>query len=211
VGVLDTQWAIVGLIKAAFIGRMSQTFVASNGYTSMLMNLGSVFTFALSGGACVVIGKTVGAKQYDKTREYSNTIQVMFLLIGILMSGVLIIVRNPFIALFSPTAEAQALASIMSVIGAVTLIGTSYHAACFVGINRGAGDNRFVMWVDVICGWGVVLPAMALAIFVFKWPPEVVFFLTRVDQCYKWIIAFIRLRGDKWIKNVTRDFAPASN
>jgi Na+-driven multidrug efflux pump len=211
VGVGDTQWALIGLIKAAFIGRMSQMFVAANGYTSTLLNLGTVFTFALSGGACVVIGKTVGAKQYDKTREYSNTIQIMFFVIGLIMSGFIIAVRNPFIALFSPTDEASALASAMSFIGAITLIGTSYHAACFVGINRGAGDSRFVMWVDMICGWGVVLPSMALAIFVFKWPPEIVFFLTRVDQCYKWIIAFIRLRGDKWIQNVTRDLAPANN
>ena len=35
----------------------------------------------------------------------------------------------------------------------------------------------------------------------------VVFLCTRIDQCFKWIIAFIRLRGDKWIRNVTRESA----
>ena len=80
---------------------------------------------------------------------------------------------------------------------------TSYHASCFVGINRGAGDSRFVAKVDMICGWLIVLPSMMIAVR-FNWPLPIVFLMTRIDQCFKWIIAFFRLRGNKWIKNVTR-------
>ena len=98
--------------------------------------------------------------------------------------------------------------ALMILIGAITMMGTSYHASCFVGINRGAGDNRFVMMVDLICGWLVVLPLTYLAAFVLPLPAAVklpvVFLCTRIDQCFKWIIAFIRLRGKKWIKQVTR-------
>ena len=52
-----------------------------------------------------------------------------------------------------------------------------------------------------------VLPLSYLAAFVLGWPPAAVYFCTRIDQCYKWIIAFFRLRGNKWIKNVTREDA----
>ena len=96
-------------------------------------------------------------------------------------------------------------------IGAVSLIGTSYHMACFTGINRGAGDSRFVFLVDMICGWLVVVPLSALAAagYLNEWHPlftlPLVYLCTRIDQCFKWIIAFIRLRGNKWIRNVTRD------
>jgi hypothetical protein len=34
-----------------------------------------------------------------------------------------------------------------------------------------------------------------------------VYLCTRIDQGFKWIIALVRLRGDKWIKNVTRETA----
>jgi Na+-driven multidrug efflux pump len=84
------------------------------------------------------------------------------------------------------------------------MLGTTYHAACFTGINRGAGDGKFVVKVDMICGWLVVLPLMFLAAFVFCWPLPIVFLCSRIDQCFKWIIAFFRLRGNKWIRNVTR-------
>ena len=86
------------------------------------------------------------------------------------------------------------------------MIGTTYHASCFVRINRGAGDSRFVALVDMICGWFVVLPLTLLAAFVWNVSLPLVFLATRIDQTFKWIIALIRLRGDKWIKNVTRDF-----
>ena len=48
-----------------------------------------------------------------------------------------------------------------------------------------------------------MLPAVLIAVH-FNWPLPVVFLMTRIDQCFKWLIAFLRLRGDKWIKNVTR-------
>ena len=131
----------------------------------------------------------------------------MFFGIGLVMALVVFLLRAPFVSLYGSASDpaVHQLCMTMIALGAVTLIGTSYHASCFVGINRGAGDSRFVAMVDMICGWLVVLPATFLAAFTFNAPLPVVFLCTRIDQCFKWLIAFIRLRGDKWIKNVTRE------
>ena len=174
----------------------------------MLFNLGTLFTFALAGGAAVVVGKAVGAGDYTLVRAYSRTIQVMFLLIGLVMSLVVFLLRWPFIGLYSLDGQTAALAATMVAICAPTLIGTTYHASCFVGINRGAGDSRFVMLVDMICGWLVVLPLAALSAFVLHLPLHWIYFMTRIDQTFKWLIAWLRLRGNKWIHNVTREAAP---
>ena len=207
VGAGDAQWALVCLLKSVILGQMGKLLIDAASVTDMMMNLGTMFTFALSGGACVMVGKAVGARDYQRAREYSNTIQVMFLCIGVFMAGVVFLLRAPFVSLYSLDAETAALARRMIAICAFTLLGTTYHASCFLGINRGAGDSRFVMTVDLICGWLVVLPLSYLAAFVLGWPPAAVYFCTRIDQCYKWIIAFFRLRGNKWIKNVTREDA----
>lgn len=206
VGLADTQWALIGMLKAAIIGQMGAVFMAANSIASSMAELGTMFTFALAGGACVVVGKTVGAGDYDKTREYSKTIQVMFACIGLFMAALVFLIRKPFVTLYGSAADPDvaSLAVTMIAILAVTLIGTSYHASCFVGINRGAGDSRFVAKVDMICGWLIVLPATYIAAFVVHAPLPVIFLCTRIDQCFKWIIAMTRLRGNKWIKNVTR-------
>ena len=204
VGLTDAQWALVNLLKAVILGQMGKMMIDAASVTDMMMNLGTMFTFALAGGACVVVGKAVGEKDYKRVKEYAGTIQVMFLGIGVVMSILVFLLRRPFVSLYNLDEDTFALAAKMIGICAFTLLGTSYHASCFIGINRGAGDSRFVMLVDMICGWLVVLPLSALAAFVFHWPPAAVYFCTRIDQCFKWLIAFLRLRGDKWIKNVTR-------
>ena len=206
VGLTDMQWALIGMLKAAIIGQMGATFVAANNIANSMANLGTMFTFALAGGACVMVGKAVGKGDYDAARAYSKTIQIMFFLIGLVMAGLVFLLREPFTRIYGTSADPEVfeLSTVMIAILAVTLVGTSYHASCFVGINRGAGDSRFVALVDMICGWLVVLPATLLAAFVFHWPLPVVFLCTRIDQCFKWIIAFFRLRGNKWIRNITR-------
>ena len=207
VGLTDMQWSLIGILKSAIIGQMGVAFMAANSIASSMANLGTMFTFALAGGACVVVGKAVGKGDYDAAREYSKTIQLMFLMIGIAMAALVFALRVPFTRLYGSAKdpEVYSLATTMIAILAVTLIGTSYHASCFIGINRGAGDSRFVAMVDSICGWLIVIPATALCAFVFKTPLPVVFLATRVDQCFKWVIAMLRLRGDKWIRNVTRE------
>ena len=207
VGLTDMQWSLIGILKSAIIGQMGVAFMAANSIASSMANLGTMFTFALAGGACVVVGKAVGKGDYDAAREYSKTIQLMFLMIGIAMAALVFALRVPFTRLYgsSKDPEVYSLATTMIAILAVTLIGTSYHASCFIGINRGAGDSRFVAMVDSICGWLIVIPATALCAFVFKVPLPVVFLATRIDQCFKWVIAMLRLRGDKWIRNVTRE------
>ena len=210
VGLTDAQWALVGLLKAVILGQMGKAMIDATAVTDMMMNLGTLFTFALAGGACVVVGKAVGAGDYRRVREYSGTIQVMFAGIGVAMCAVVFLLRQPFVSLYHLEPDTYALAVKMIGICSFTLLGTTYHASCFVGINRGAGDSRFVMMVDLICGWLVVLPLSALAAFVFHWPLAAIYFCTRIDQCFKWIIAFFRLRGDKWIKNVTRSDGEAA-
>ena len=207
VGLTDMQWSLIGILKSAIIGQMGVAFMAANSIASSMANLGTMFTFALAGGACVVVGKAVGKGDYDAAREYSKTIQLMFLMIGIAMAALVFALRVPFTRLYGSAKdpEVYSLATTMIAILAFTLIGTSYHASCFIGINRGAGDSRFVAMVDSICGWLIVLPATALCAFVFKAPLPIVFLATRIDQCFKWVIAMLRLRGNKWIRNVTRE------
>jgi len=207
VGIADAQWALIGMLKAAIIGQMGGVFMAANSIANSMANLGTLFTFGLAGGAAVVVGKAVGRGDYQAAKEYSKTIQLMFLMIGLLMSGIVFLLRVPFVSLYGSAAnpDVYKLSLQLIAIVAVTMIGTTYHASCFVGINRGGGDSRFVAIIDMICGWFIVLPMTLLAAFVWKWPLALVFLATRIDQCFKWIIAYLRLRSNKWIHNVTRE------
>lgn len=208
----DVQWGLVGVVKAVIIGRLGLEMMAAVSITDVVMQLGLIFANGLAAGACVIIGKTVGTNDYVKTREYSRSIEIIFATVGVIMGLGIFFLRAFPVSLYSEISDAtRTLALKLLGIGAFTLIGTSYHMACFTGINRGAGDSRFVFKVDMVCGWLVVIPMTVLVAvgYLNAWSPiftlPLVYLCTRLDQCFKWLLAFIRLRGDKWIKNVTRD------
>ena len=210
----DTQWGFVGFFKAMIIGRLGSDMMSANGIAEIVMSLAGIFTAGLGSAACVIIGKTVGAREYEKTRKYSNTLQILFASFGVVMCTVLFFSRGALVSLYEIasknaasggfTKEIMELAKTFIAIGSFTLLGTFYHATCFTGINRGAGDGKFVFKVDMVCGWLVVLPLTFANAILLGSPLPVVFLCARIDQCFKWIIAFFRLRGDRWIRNVTR-------
>ena len=110
---------------------------------------------------------------------------------------------SPPVRTSSPPAAKLILALLAATTKSRTHLRPCSHAACFTGINRGAGDGKFLMKVDIVCGWLIVLPLAFLAGFIWTWPLWAVYLCTRIDQCFKWIVAFLRLRGNRWIKNVT--------
>ena len=201
----DILWGLVGTVKASIVGRLGADAVSAFSISEVVLQLATVFIFGLAGGACVIIGKTVGAKQYDLTKLYSRTLQILFAAFGVVAGIFTFLIRHLAVSFYNVAPATQSLAANALIFGAITIVGTSYAAACFVGINRGAGDSKFVVKTDMICGWGVVIPLTFIAGILLELPFPIVYLCTRIDQIVKIFVAFFRLRGKKWIKNVTRD------
>jgi len=199
----DSQWAFFTVVKAAVIGHLGTVMVSANAIADTIMSLGFIGSASLAAGACVVVGKAVGSGDFKKAREYSNTIQIIFATLAVVMALSVFLLRIPIVNLFVISEEVKTYATRMVAIGAFTLLGTLYHASCFVGINRGAGDGRFVAKVDFVCAWIIVLPLLFLSAHVWHLSYPLVYLAARFDQCFKWIIAFFRLKGNKWMRSVT--------
>ena len=73
-----------------------------------------------------------------------------------------------------------------------------------VGILRGGGDTRFCLVVEMVSLWLIGLPLAACGAFVFALPVPVVLLLMRSDEIVKSFVCFIRLHGNKWVRDVTR-------
>ena len=107
VGLTDMQWSLIGMLKAAIIGQMGASFMAATSIANNMATLGTLFTSALAGGACVVVGKAVGRGDYDTAREYSKTIQLLFFLIGLVMAALVFLLRVPFTRLYGSSADPE--------------------------------------------------------------------------------------------------------
>jgi len=203
----DVLWGLANTVQVAIIGRLGSEAMASQSVTLILYQFVTVVVWGFSGASAVVMGKTVGAGEYDLVKQYARMLQVVFAILGVTASATFFGVRDFVISQYNFTPETVTMARQFMAVAAIHCMFSAYHASCFIGIIRAGGDVKFVLKVDLICAWFIVIPSALVAAFVFQLPPPVVFFFLRIDQFFKWIIAIIKTNNFSWIMNLTRDKA----
>ena len=197
-------WAINSLANTKILGYYSAGVIAAASITGMLHNLVYVWMNGMSSAVGIITGKTVGAGQYEKMKEYSKTVQMIFLFVGLISGAAVFLVRDGFISLYNASPEAQAYSRQFINVISVTIIGTCYQAACLFGLVKSGGDISFVFKNDTIFVFLVVIPSSLLAMWLGA-PPWVVFACLKCDQILKCFVAIVKINRYNWMKNLTRD------
>ena len=199
-------WGVSNALQTVILGHMDKTAIAAQSISSNVFLLLKAAAVGAGSAASILIGKTIGSNQgMAKIREYTKTLQVLFVGIGLILGAALFSVRGLILNGFNNiSSETRALANTYMIIQSVVLVTMSYQMPTNTGIIRGGGDAKYVMVLDLISIWGIVLPASYLAAFVFGASPVVVIMLLNSDQVFKCVPAFIRANGYKWVKKLTR-------
>ena len=197
-------WAINSLANTKILGYYSAGVIAAASITGMLHNLVYVWMNGMSSAVGIITGKTVGAGQYEKMKEYSKTVQMIFLFVGLISGAAVFLARDGFISLYNASPEAQAYSRQFINVISVTIIGTCYQAACLFGLVKSGGDISFVFNNDTIFVFLVVIPSSLLAMWLGA-PPWVVLACLKCDQILKCFVAVVKINRYNWMKNLTRD------
>jgi len=200
----NVVWAVNMLSQSAIIGHMSAEAVASVSITGMLNNLVFVWITGLGAGVGIITGKTVGTGQFDLMKQYSKTVQILFLALGFVCGATIYFAKDYFLMLYTIEEETRIVALQFMGVLAVTSIGRAYQATCLAGLVKAGGDTSFVFKNDTIFVFGVVLPSALIAMYVFKAPPWVVYACLQSDQIIKCFVAVVKINRYKWMKNLTR-------
>ena len=201
----QTLWGLANALQTVILGHMSAVAIAAQSISSNVFLLLKVASVGASSAAAILIGKAIGeGKDLSVLKEYTRTLQALFVAIGLVLGAALMIIRVPLLRVYNISDETRALANAYMIIQSVVLVTMSYQMPTNGGIIRGGGDTRFVMILDLISIWGIVLPFSCLAAFVWKLSPIIVIILLNSDQVFKCVPAFIRVNSYKWIKRLTR-------
>ena len=199
----DGLFGVSTALQTAILGHMEEAAIAANSVSSTLFQLLKVASVGSAGAAAVIVGKTIGEGKIEKTKEYAKTMQLLFIGIGILTGITLFLLRTPIISAYKISDEAKALADGFLIVLSVTGIGTAYQMPTNTGIVRGGGDAKYVLIMDLISIWGIVLPLSFLAAFVWNWHPIAVIACLNADQVFKCIPAIIKCNRFRWMKKLT--------
>ena len=197
-------WSVNMLANTKILGYYSAEVIAAASITGMLHNLIYVWMNGLSSAVGIITGKTVGAGLYEKMKEYSKTVQMIFLFVGLISGAAVFLARDGFISLYNASPEAQEYSRQFINVISVTIIGTCYQAACLFGLVKSGGDISFVFKNDSIFVFLVVIPSSLLAMWLGA-PPWVVFACLKCDQILKCFVALVKINRYNWMKNLTRD------
>ncbi len=197
-------WAANMLTGSAIIGRFDKSVMAAVSVAGTMHNMCYVVMNGMAGAVGIITGKTVGAGNTEKMKEYAVTVQILFLILGVLTSGAILLLRGPFLSLYRISPEALRYAGQFILILSVTVIGTCYQCASLFGLVKSGGDVSFVLKNDAIFVFLVVLPS-AYLVMRLGGAPWLVFACLKSDQILKCIVAFFKIRKYDWMKNLTKD------
>ncbi len=197
-------WGVAMAAQTSILGHMGGASIAANSIAAVIFQVVSVFAVCSANASSVIIGKTVGEQRLDMVKPYTITLQVLFVLIGLISGTILFLVKDAILGVYAISEETHRLALSFIIILSVTMVGTAYEYPVASGIIQGGGDTKYAFTVEMISMWGFTIPLSALSAFVFKLPPVYTFIFLKSDQILKCIPNAIRCNRYKWVRELTR-------
>ena len=100
----NTLWALATPIQTGILGRLSADAIAANSVSTTMFQYLKVITIGEASASAVLIGTTIGENRgTTKVKEYSKTLQVIYLIIGSVLGISLFFLRIPLLSLYDLT------------------------------------------------------------------------------------------------------------
>lgn len=203
--VVQGLWGLNTAMQTAILGHMTARAIAANSAASNLFLMVKSMAVGASSAASVVIGKTIGEGDMSRVRLYARRLQKMFVMIGLVSGICLFFLRIPVLNLYDLSPETREMANSFLIILSVICVTMSYQMPTNNGIIRGGGNAMFVVRMDLISIWCIVIPLSLIMAFVVEASPVVVVCCLNADQVFKCIPAFLEVNYGNWVKKLTRD------
>lgn len=203
--IVQGLWGLNTAMQTVILGHMTARAIAANSAASNLFLMVKSMAVGASSAASVLIGKTIGEGDLKKVHLYARRLQKMFVVIGIVSGVFLYFLRIPVLSFYDLAPETREMANRFLIILSVICVTMSYQMPTNNGIIRGGGNAMFVVRMDLISIWCIVIPLSFFMAFVVKASPVVVVCCLNADQVFKCIPAFLEVNYGKWVKKLTRD------
>ena len=197
-------WAVSVPMQTAILGHLSSDAIAANSVATTFYQYLKVVVQAMSSACSVMIGVAIGRGDMARVRSDGRTLSVLSVAIGLVLGIALFLLRTPLLRMYRLTPEALLLADRLLMVMSVVMVGMSYQMPVSMGVIRGAGDARFVMVMNIISTWVIVMPLSFLSAFWWRWSVVAVVMVIQSDQLFKGLPVFLHFRRYQWIKKLTR-------
>ena len=202
-------WGIGFTSYTAFMGHMGTDTAAANSVVTVIRDLICCITDGMAVGGGILIGNELGAGKLGLAKKYGDRLLVISLLIGLISTGLMLLVSPAVLSFVSLTPGAQEILKGFFLVMAVYMIGRAVNTILICGVFAAGGDTMFDLYSLGVCMWCIALPLAALGTFVFHWAPVIVYACTCLDEVGKIPWTICHFRKYKWLKDLTREDSSA--
>ena len=197
-------WAVSVPFQTAILGHLSSDAIAANSVATTFYQYLKVIVVAMSSSSAVMIGAAVGRGDMKRIKSDARTLVVIDVLIGAALGLALFLMRKPLLTMYNLNDSTLLMADQLIIVMSFIMVGMSYQMPTNGGIIRGGGNAAFVVKMDLISIWCIVLPFSFFMAFVVKASPVVVVCCLNADQIFKCVPAFLESHYGNWIRKLTR-------
>lgn len=202
-------WGIGFTLVTVIIGHLNADVIAANAIAAVVKDLASCFCWSLADGGAIMVGNELGAGDLERGKKYGQKIVNLAISTGIIFGVITAALAYPISRLTNLDKVSADYLFYMLLMCVYYILGRSINAVIIGGIFASGGDTKFGMICDLVTMWVFIIPAGALAAFVFHAPPLVVYFILNLDEMIKIPVVFHHFKKYKWVKNLVGKAEPA--
>ncbi|MGF0003127.1 MATE family efflux transporter [Bacillus altitudinis] len=185
------------MIITLFITFMGTQALAAKVYTQNLMMFIMLFGAAISQGTQILIGRLIGAKEFDAAYRRCMKSLYWAIAISLLSSTALSLSSTHLLTFFTSNSEIIQIASLLLILTIILEPGRSFNMV-IINSLRAAGDAKFPVYMAIISMWGIGLPIAYLLGIQLEMGLIGVWISFIVDEWVRGIFMYRRWRSRVW-------------
>ena len=200
----EAVWGLGFSLYSVIYSLMDKSYLAAYTVAGNIEKILSSAFFGFAIAAGIIIGQLIGAGKEKEARETGKTFNLLSALIGLFLSGVLLLVAPFIIGKFNLPPATIAVVKSFIVVMAVLIPLRCNWVVNAIGTLRAGGDTKFVFIVDTVYMWLLCLPLAAVFGLWLRLPVIWVILMPALEDALKWVSGLIRFFKGKWLNNITR-------
>ena len=197
-------WSVGQNVNTCIYGHIGAGDLAAMSVTGPVQGL---FIGALSGvsqAAGILIGKRLGAGEYDEAYRESKKLMWYGLAGSLVLSALLVWLRWPYVRLYNVEETVQETAAGLLFLFAILAPVKVSNMILGGGIIRSGGKTSYTMLIDMIGTWLVGAPLGLVTAFIFRLPIGWVYFILSQEELVRLILSFIIFRRRRWMDSLSK-------
>ena len=200
--ITEFLWSLGENVYASIYGHMGTQACAAMTLTNPVQGLMIGALSGLSQAAGILIGKSLGKKEYDEAYRNSKKLVWYGLAGAIILSVLLVILRYFYVDIYevedSVKESARAVLLAFAIISPVKVLNMILGG----GIVRSGGKTKLIMWIDLTGTWIFGVPLGLLAAFVWGLSIPYVYFILSLEEVVRLAITVVVFKKKIWMQSL---------